>query len=71
MKQDALSDQEKQMLDVLHEWPEHPYARLLIELRDGGWKIAMTVTIKGEQHSAHGVGPSFNEAWHNMNQTEA
>jgi hypothetical protein len=71
MKQDALSEQEQQMLHVLHEWPEHPHAQLVIELRDGGWEIAMTVTIKGEQHLAHGVGPSFNEAWHNMNPTEA
>jgi len=67
MKRDALSEQEQQMLDVLHEWPEHPHAQLVIELRDGGWEIGMTITINGEQHSAHGAGQSFNEAWRNMN----
>lgn len=71
MKQNALSDQEQQMLEVRHELPKHPHAQLVVELRDGGWEIAMTITINGKQHSAHGVGPSFSEAWHNMNPTEA
>lgn len=69
MKQDAPSEQEQEMLDALHEWPEHPHAQLVIELRDGAWKIGMIITIDGEQHSAHGAGQSFNEAWRNMNST--
>jgi hypothetical protein len=69
MKQEEPSEQEKQMLEVLQEWQDHPNARLMIELRDGTWEIGMTVTIDGQARSARGVGRSFNEAWHNMNPT--
>jgi len=64
MKQEATSDQEQQMLEVLHEWQGHPNARLVVELRDGAWEIEMTASINGEQHSVRGVGRSFNEAWY-------
>ena len=73
-----LTDQERQMIEIIRENADTTEFRLLIERRDGAWDITMSARglaglspfrpsrPKGEG-SARGVGATFDEAWDNMN----
>ncbi len=68
---DEPTEQESSMLGMLREWSGTDDCKMVIEIRDGAWEIAMTVTAKGKPHTARGVGKTFKEAWDNMNPTWA
>jgi len=45
--------------------------RMVIELRDGAWEIKTSVPPHDKEHSARGVGQTFDDAWNDMNPTSA
>jgi hypothetical protein len=61
-----LSREERQLLQILHEWGGKREYRLTIEFRDGAWEIALTAAPGGKSNTARGVGETFDQAWSNM-----
>lgn len=61
-----ISEQERQMVEILREWGQRDDCRLLIELQDGAWNITLSTEPHDERHKARGTGASFNAAWDNV-----
>jgi hypothetical protein len=59
-----LSEQERQLIEILREWEGDDEYRLEIGRAGGAWEIKLSAS--GEAKWARGVGTTFNEAWDNM-----
>lgn len=59
-----LSEAEMDMIRTLREWAGADEYQLLIAYRDGAWNITLSLPPRD---SVHGTGPTFEEAWDNMN----
>jgi hypothetical protein len=71
LEDEPATEAECQMLNILREWSGNDNNRLTIEYRDGAWEIAMSMTPHGKNHTARGVGATFDQAWDSINPTWA
>lgn len=61
-----LTDQERQMIEILREWDvSSGNFTLSIERHDGVWDVALNEL--GTKKGARGAGENFDIAWDNMN----
>ena len=65
------SFQERLMIKMLRQCSGNGDFRMVIEFRDGAWEINTSVPPHDKDHSARGVGQTFDDAWDNMNPTWA
>jgi hypothetical protein len=63
-----MTDQERQMLEMLREWNDlGENHRLVIERRDGAWELELTGPHpKRDTAKARGVGRTLSQAWDEM-----
>ena len=61
--------QERLMIGMLRQCSGKDNFRMVIEFRDGAWEIKISVSPHDREHSARGVGQTFDDAWNNMNPT--
>ena len=59
-----ITEQERQMIEMLREWDKSENYQLQIEIVEGAWDIALKEI--GTPRGARGTGDSFNSAWDNM-----
>ena len=64
-----LSEQERQLIEVVRENAVYDGFRLLLERQSGSWEVILEAPEKGRKKhgTARGVGASFAAAWDNMN----
>ena len=65
------SQQELLMIGMLRQCSGRDDFRIVIEFRDGAWDIKTSVAPHDRNHSARGVGRTFDDAWNDMNPTSA
>jgi hypothetical protein len=63
-----VTEQERQMLEVLREWNDlGENYRLVIEHRDGAWELELTGSHpKRDAAKARGFGRTLSQAWDEM-----
>jgi hypothetical protein len=62
-----VTEQERQMIEILREWAGEDEYRLSIERQGGAWDITLSGTIKGKRRGrARGTGATFDRAWDSM-----
>jgi hypothetical protein len=66
-----VTEQERQMIEMIREQSGTDEYRLVIERIGGTWEIATDAMLRGKQRSARGVGTTFDRAWDNMAPTWA
>jgi hypothetical protein len=59
-----VTEQERQLIEIIREWDKKANCELQIETVDGIWDIALKEL--GKDRGARGTGASFNTAWDNM-----
>jgi hypothetical protein len=67
MQQFEVSDQERQLIEILREWEgENDEYHLMIGRADGAWELKLATRCKGRDDWARGVGKTFAKAWDGM-----
>jgi hypothetical protein len=72
----TLAEQESEMIETLHSWPEHERVEFTASCEEGVWELRLAITphptyldYKKCRHVmfvSRGVGTSFVEAFNNM-----
>jgi hypothetical protein len=60
-----LSEQERQLIEIIREWSGEDDFRLGVSFQSGEWEIVLSRGA-GDPNPCRGTGATFNQAWDEM-----